>query len=195
MKNLGVIYLLFLFFSCTDNSKHFQKQIKFNKTTITHIMPAFKPFEKFNNDTLKYLAHNFERRKANYRNKPLSYLLKDIELPILYYNLTFGQYEGGHNIPNDSITHINLFVEKNGYAHAKLLRNLEPNGIIVKVKPFHQDSSLLLRRKYYKLQITWSKEEEYYYANKQVEDVLLERFKPRNKNLKATLNQKQLLKH
>lgn len=44
----------------------------------------YRSFNKFNNDTIRYLDYNFSLRREQYENKTVAELLKDLELPVVY---------------------------------------------------------------------------------------------------------------
>ena len=44
----------------------------------------YRPFELFNNDTIRYLDYNFNLRSDQYVGKTAGELLRDLELPVIY---------------------------------------------------------------------------------------------------------------
>lgn len=49
---------------------------------IDTVKQVYKPFKSFDNDTMKYLKENFVDHKSYYLNKPLSVLIKQLEIRI-----------------------------------------------------------------------------------------------------------------
>jgi hypothetical protein len=177
MKMILRIYIALLLFSCTPNPTEKRRQItKSIKTTTIYLKaPAYKSFSQFKNDTLHYLEYNFEQRKHYYTDRPLGFLLKELELPVFSYHVSQGyKFKGGCDpSPNDSIASISFTLEKEVSTFEKFDRRIRPNVLVVKLKPFQADSALLLSKKYGQTKIRWSKEVGNYYADKTIEEVLL----------------------
>jgi hypothetical protein len=51
----------------------------------------YRPFQSFKNDTIRYLDYNFKLRQEQYAGKTVGDLLKDLQLPVLYWGDYFAE--------------------------------------------------------------------------------------------------------
>jgi hypothetical protein len=117
IKTLTLISIAVLFFACS--SKRHASSVNSMKTG------KYTKLKHFDGDTLQYVTRNFVNRKDKYIGKKLKELLKDVELPILYYN--FGSsFRGSKKIP-----YLSLFFFSKTEVWKKMDEPISTSNIII----------------------------------------------------------------
>ncbi|MFD1258554.1 hypothetical protein ACFQ3S_17240 [Mucilaginibacter terrae] len=164
-----LILLFALFISCKTIKKDgpidvIVKTVPRIKPVPKGPVPAYKPLSTYNGDTLNYVKQNFIDRRAAYIDKPLSILLKDLELTVK----DFSSGSAGVN-PNEDIV---LSLEFYSYLQkkSKIAAKTTPSTIIINWKtplPVTETIPFIKKGK-------WSDEAQAYFGKQLVADIDME---------------------
>lgn len=127
--------------------------------------PAYRPFKTFKGDTLAYLRTNFVDRMAYYQNKPLSVLLKDVEINIH----TFTPIQPYFPPEDDSPYGVYLrFEDEIAYYNKKKMKKIS-HTLVVLIKDTIDMEKIrpMLRRN----KSRWTKEIKAFYEDKIVKEI------------------------
>lgn len=166
------VFLLLLFFGCKNAHEKNQEVNRKVHTSIgkamldtlgTHKLP-YRKWKDFKRDTLNYLINNFVDRNEYYKNKPLSVVFGDLEIPIVDYTTDFSYP------PNHKYLHgLTFMFEKYIVVYDKFQAKKVPNLLVVQLKgslTAEEVRSFLIKYKK-----PWSKEAKVFYDKQVVKDI------------------------
>lgn len=159
---------------------------KLDSSTLTAPKDSlpYKNFEMFKGDTLSYLRNNFIVRKEYYQYKPLSDLLKDLEIPILKYTIIAHPHFSIH----DKLKGIYLKFERDADILNKYDLKKVPDMLIITFKDSVDIKTIrpMLRRG----KSLWTKESETYFSRKHVGNISMTHYSD-TRNEGTTKNMKK----
>jgi len=170
MKYLSLILLLFVLACGSRNPKSIPPpKFRYYKRDTLHRdpskIPQYKPFSKFKGDTLKYNLNNIYKRRDFYIGKPLDSLLKDLEMPVVYFSFTSftnGRYK-------NQTTSINMYQDPPRVRENKMEQGIpSPTINVYWATPLKTDEVIALSRRGKGM---WTEEARAYFGKSIIGDI------------------------
>lgn len=160
MKKIFFIVLIVLI-SCKSKQEILDSKQETNVSKFNN--PNYKPLQKFEGDTLKYLQTNFLlTNKDFYKGKSLSFLLNDLEVEVKAYSGS-----SGRDLNFQESLSLNFYSR----AQKRKQRMNKKNPLVLIIDwevPLPQEKVVELLRKN---QGRWTEEEKIYYGQQIIKDI------------------------
>lgn len=162
MKTLVLNIAMLLQIGCSSSQNKDVRQDRNIRDSTTY---SYKMFSTLKGDTLNYIRENFISKKKFYENKPLSILLKNVELPITSHNPTFG------NPPNvEQVMGIHLRFDTEVTELSKFNKKKTPNSLLILLKqPINYKEAVSILKKNGR---NWTNDSQDFYGKFTIEDIM-----------------------